>query len=420
MTMKRSVCFSFLFVSLFNVGSPAPVVSGDWPQILGPHRDGTADDERLAESWGAGGPAVVWSRKGLGSGFAGMAVSDGTLVLFHRMRDVEQVQALDAADGKLKWNADFPTSFRPSFTSDDGPRCVPLIRDGRVFVYGSQGLLACLELATGRRVWQRKTHAEFEAPEGYFGAGSSPILEGNSLIVNVGGGRSGAGIVAFNAQTGKTLWKATDEMASYSSPVARTVNGQRHVVFITRLQAVSLNPANGGVRFAIPFGKRGPTVNGANPVLLGDKLFLSASYGVGAVYGRIGQDAFRETWRDDELMSSQYATCVADDGKLYGIHGRQDVGGVSLRCIDPERRRILWSASGLSYGTLLKADGKLVILTCEGELILARVDSQRYQELARSTVLQPTSRGYRLPALADGRLYIRDDTTLKCLDLSRR
>jgi outer membrane protein assembly factor BamB len=405
---------------ILTIGLSDPAISGDWPQILGPQRDGTAVGERLADSWGATGPPEVWTRSGLGAGFAGMAVADSTLVLFHRLRNVELVEALSPADGKSKWRLEIPTTFRPSFTSDDGPRCVPLIHNGRVYVFGSQGVLACLELASGRRLWQRNTHADFAAPEGYFGAGSSPILEGNAVIVNVGGGRSGAGIVAFDAKSGKTLWKATDEMASYSSPVARTINGQRHVVFITRLQAVSLNPANGGVRFAIPFGKRGPTVNGANPVLLGDKLFLSASYGVGAIYGRVATDAFNELWRNDDLMSSQYATCVVADGKLYGIHGRQDVGAVSLRCIDPERRRVLWSEPGLSYGTLLKADGKLVILTCTGELVLARLDPQRYQELARSTVLQPTTRGYRLPALADGRLYIRDDTTLKCLDLSRR
>lgn len=420
MSMKRSVCFSGLFLTIVMIWSVAPAVSGDWPQILGPQRDGTAVGERLADAWGAGGPREVWKRPGLGAGFAGVAVSGDTLVLFHRQGNAEVLEALHPKTGKAKWKLTIPTTFRPSFTSDDGPRCVPLIRDGRVYVFGSQGVLACVDLATGRSIWQRRTHAEFDAPEGYFGAGSSPILEGDTLMVNVGGGRSGAGIVAFQAKTGKTLWKATNEMASYSSPVARTIAGQRHVVFITRLQAVSLNPANGDIRFAIPFGKRGPTVNGANPVLVGNKLFLSASYGVGAVYGSIGSDAFGESWRSDELMSSQYATCVADGGKLYGIHGRQDVGAASLRCIDPERRRIQWSQDGLSYGTLLKADGKLLILTCTGELILARVDPQRYQELARATVLQPTNRGYRLPALAAGRLYIRDDTTLKCLDLSRR
>ena len=144
-----------------------------------------------------------------------------------------------------------------------------------------------------------------------------------------------SGIVAFAADTGKLLWQATGERASYSSPVAVTVGGVRHVIFVTRLNVVSINPADGSERFRFPFGKLGPTVNAANPVVFDEHLLVTASYGIGAVLAKIGQDGATVVWRDRDILASQYTTCVEKDGILYGIHGRQDGPPAELRCFDP-------------------------------------------------------------------------------------
>ena len=255
--------------------------AGDWPQILGPHRDGRAEGESLSDSWPAGGPKVLWERP-VGRGYAGVAIVGERGVLFHRVENEEVVEAFDVKTGKSSWKFTIPTSYVSGISPDDGPRCVPIIHGDRVIVFGVQGNLACLRLADGAKIWAHDTHAEYQAGEGYFGAGSSPIVEGDKVIVNVGGAKAGAGIVAFSLESGKPLWKQTNENASYSSPIAVTVNGVRHVIVETRLTTVSLNPDNGAIRFEMPFGMRGPTVNGANPTVVGDRLFMTASYGIGA------------------------------------------------------------------------------------------------------------------------------------------
>ena len=196
----------------------------------------------------------------------------------------------------------------------------------KVIVFGVQGTLACLSLRDGKPLWSRDTHREFQAGEGYFGAGSSPLVEGDKVIVNVGGAKASAGVVAFSLETGKPLWQVAREDACYSSPVAVTVGNTRHLIVETRLTTYSLDPENGNVRFRIPFGQRGPTVNGANPTVVGDHLFLTASYGIGAVYGQIHDASFDTQWASNDLISTQYATCISDRGVLYGLHGRDDQG----------------------------------------------------------------------------------------------
>jgi outer membrane protein assembly factor BamB len=399
-----------MIATLFWLLSGA-ALAGDWPQILGPERSGRATGEQLATTWPEGGPSVVWQAR-VGRGFAGVAVQKGRLILFHREGNQLLAEARDAATGESRWKTGFATTYASSISSDDGPRCVPLIGTEHVFLLGPGGELACLALETGKQVWLRNICKDFKAPEGYFGTGSSPILEGDKLLVNVGG-RDGAGIVAFSPADGKTLWKATDEGASYSSPVAATVAGVRHVVFVTRLNVVSIDPANGDVRFSFEFGSRGPTVNAANPLVIDDHLFVSASYGVGARWSKIGAREAKPVWANDKVMSSQYTTCVAHDGILYGIDGRQDVGMARLRAFDPRTGRVLWTEEGFGTGGLIVAGDKLLIMRTEGELVLADASPKGFRPLARAKLFETTAQA--LPALADGLVFVRDTKVLKCV-----
>jgi outer membrane protein assembly factor BamB len=338
-------------------------------------------------------------------------------VLFHRIEDEERVEAIDVATGKERWHFSIPTNYVSRISSDDGPRCVPVVHGDKVVVFGVQGTLACLRLADGSKVWSHNTQAEFRTTEGYFGAGSAPLVEGDKVIVNVGGAKSGAGVVAFALSSGKMLWSVGHDDASYSSPIAATVAGTRHLIVETRLTTYSLDPESGKIRFQLQFGQRGPSVNGANPTVIGDHLFLTASYGIGAVYGRIHEASFDTLWASDDILSTQYATCIAERGLLYGISGRDDVGRASLRLIDPANQKIVWEKSDFGYATLLKADGKLIAQKTDGGLVLIRCNPERYVELASTSIF--TGKTFALPALSKGRLYVRDDHTLKCLDLSR-
>lgn len=412
--MSSFKLYGLLLILVVDVALMAPLRAGDWPQILGPHRNGVAENEKLAASWPAAGPKLAW-QKSVGRGLAGVAVAGGKTLLFHRVAEEEVAECLDAQTGKALWKVNFPTRYVSSIAEDDGPRCVPLIGEKHVYLFGAGGGLHCVTLADGKQVWSHDCAEEFGAPEGYFGFGSTPLLEGSKLLVNVGAGRNQAGIVAFDAASGRVAWKSTDELGSYSSPVATTVDGVRHVIFVTRLNCVSLDPDNGQVRFEFPFGARGPTVNAANPLVFDGHLFLTSSYGVGAVFARIGKSEAKIIWKNDDTMSSQYPTPVLVDGLLYGIDGRQDVGTASFRCIDPQNHTILWSQEGFGMAVPILADGKLLLIKTNGEAVLAQPLPKAFQPLARASLLKGILRA--LPALANGLLYVRDESTLKCIDL---
>ena len=401
---------------IFAVGIFAASVAmgGDWPQILGPHRNGLADGEQLA-AWPVDGPHKVWQRD-VGNGFAGVAVVGDRTVVFHRLGNNLLAEALETATGKARWKVTLETNYKSSIAADDGPRCVPLMHEGRVFLCGPSGELAAVTLAEGKKIWSRQVNQEFGAPEGYFGAGSSPIVEGDKLLLNVGG-RGGAGLVAFALADGKTIWQATDEAASYSSPAAATIDGTRHVVFVTRLSVVSVDPQSGGVRFQFPFGQRGPTVNAANPLILDDHLFVSASYGVGAQWAKIGAKGASPVWENDEVMSSQYTTCVEKDGVLYGIDGRQDLGAARLRAFDPRTGKVYWTEEDFGTGNLILAGDKMLIMKTDGELILAEPSPKAYRPLAKARLFDTTVQA--LPALSRGMLFARDTKTLKCVQVGK-
>jgi outer membrane protein assembly factor BamB len=420
----RSIVLTLFAVCLATVFTNDSASAGDWPQILGPNRNGIAQKESISSSWPSGGPKFVWEKE-VGQGFSGVSIANGIAVVFHRVGDEETVEGLDAKTGKPIWSVSFPAEYVPSYNPDAGPRAAPVIHGGLVYLYGARGVLSCIQLADGKTVWQRDTYAEFsskqpsrgEPAEGYFGFASSPIVEGDKLLLNVGGSGKDAGIVAFDRKTGKTLWTATDERASYSSPVATTIDGQRHVVFATRLKVVSVDPANGRVLFEFPFGELGPSATGASPVILGNSVFITGSYRFGAVLARAGRSGALEVWRSDEILSSQYTTSIAYEKMLFGVHGRQDSAPAELRCVNPITRQVSWKQSGFGYATIILADDKLLIMKTDGELVLAAADTKQYRELDRANLFEDRVTTRALPTLSNGLFYVRDGKTLKCFDL---
>lgn len=392
-----------ILIVCLGVCSAAPLYAGDWPQILGPKRDGQAQGEALPDQWPAAGPKVLWQGK-IGAGYAGPAIVGRRVVLFHRVGDQERVEAFDLASGKSLWRADSPARYRGGIDADKGPRCVPTVVDGRVFAFGAAGDLYAVELASGKKLWTRNLYDDYSGDEGYFGAGSAPIVVGGKLLVNVGG--KGAGIVGLDPATGKTLWQGTSDAASYAAPSSMTIGGKEQAIFITRLNALAVDPATGQTQLLTPFGKRGPTVNAATPLVIGDRVFLSASYGIGAQLLKYDGVAAKPLWGNDDTLSSQYATAVEHDGFLYGCHGREDAGPADFRCVELETGKVRWTQPGFGVAHVIAAGQKLLIVKVDGEVLLAAADPAGFKRLGKYALLS-FGKARALPALSDGKLVLR-------------
>ena len=394
--------------------------AADWPQYLGPARNGEYSGPALAASWPAGGPKKVWQIS-VGEGFAGPVVAGGRVILFHRVKNEEIVESLDARTGASQWRYVYATSYRDDFGFDEGPRAVPVVVNGRVYTFGAEGQLNAIDVATGRMVWNVDTMRRFRVRKGFFGAAGSPLVENGRLIANIGGKdeNKGAGIVAFDANTGGVLWTATDHEASYSSPVSATFGGQPTVLFFTRNGLVGLDPATGAIRFQKLWRSRlAASVNAASPLVIGDTIFVSATYGTGAAALRVQGNQLVEVWTGDEILSNHYATSVYANGYLYGFHGRQEFDP-SFRAVDFKTGAVKWSVDRFHAGSVTLAGGRLLILRETGELIMAAATPEAFRPIAQARVLPETVRS--LPALADGFLYARNNDTHKdvlvCLDL---
>jgi outer membrane protein assembly factor BamB len=388
--------------------------AADWPQFLGPHRNGVTVETGISFRWPPGGPPKVWSYS-VGVGWSGPIVTGDRVLIHHRVEDAACLDCLQASDGKRLWRYEESTSYQDQFQFDEGPRATPAVADGRVFTFGADGLLRAISLETGRRLWGRDLHTEYRVPQGYFGAACSPLVEGGRVILNVGG--RGAGVVAFDAATGKEVWKATDDGASYSSPVAATVSGVRSVFVFTREGLVALDPTKGTVRFKERWRSRNQaSVNAATPLVVNDQVFVSSSYQTGAVVWKIRPDGATPLWKGDDVLSNHYNTSVYRDGFLYGIEGRQEYGA-HLRCVEWATGKVRWTKERFGCATLALVEGTLLGLTENGDLVAFAASPESYRELARAKVLNGPIRAAF--AISGGRLYARDGKELVALNLKK-
>jgi len=395
----------------------APLCADDWPQFLGPRRDGTSSEKGLLDAFPKDGPKLIWQRD-VGEGYSGPAISNGKLVLFHRVGNDEVIEGLDAATGKAMWKQSYPTEFTDGQTRVHGPRATPAIANNRVVTLGAEGILTCLSLDKGEKIWSRSLTDDYKTSLGYFGVGTSPVIDDGAVLVNVGGKQ--AGIVAFDLANGKELWKATGDPGSYASPVICTVDGARLAVCFTRTGAVVLDAKTGAVRYQQRWRSRmDASVNGASPLVVGDRAFFSSSYDTGALLLKLTKDGAEKLWEDARIMSNHFNTCVYHDGHLYGFDGRVDSPTApTFRCIELKTKKVKWEKEDFGNGPLILADGRFVLLTEKGELCLVQATPTAYRELGRTSLLNAGPvRAH--PALAAGRFFARDQKKLVCVDLKK-
>ena len=451
--------------------SIAPLREGeDWPHFLGLTHDGISRETGLLDVWPEQGPPLVWERE-VGTGYSAPSVRAGRLVLHHRIGDEEIVECMTAQTGQKLWRFAYPSQFRDPYGYNNGPRCSPILTAQHCFTLGAEGKLLCLKIEDGGLVWKRDLKADYEIPDGFFGVGATPILEGNKLIVLVGG-QPNSGVVAFDANTGKPMWEAVgkqtwdnaqtgwtndptykwegDEMVvSYASPVAATIHGKRHVLCLMRQGLVSLDPETGAENFKHWFRSRThESVNAARPVVVGDTILLSAAYRVGATLLKVKPDgeSYEVLWSDARNLLTHWSTAIPLDGCFLGFSGRHENEG-ELRCLDAATGKVKWATTGYENldglargengeiieretgkvipwplygrGSKILADGKFIVLAERGTLALVEAKTEGFREISRCAGPRMKYPSWTAPVLSRGRLYLRCEDALVCLDLKQ-
>jgi outer membrane protein assembly factor BamB len=357
---------------------------------------------------------VLWTAA-TGKGFSSLAVSGGRVFTLVQEREHEAAICWDAEQGTELWRFRYPCRLR--LDHGDGPRSTPAVEGDRIYLIGAGGIFHCLDTADGRVRWRHDLDAEFggaAVPRGpaYWGHCCSPLVEGVLVVTSTGG--PNRAVAAFNKHTGRLVWKALDDPAGYSSPIAATLAGTRQFVFFTGVGLVGLSPADGSLLWRFPW-ETNDYCNIVTPIAAGNYLFISTGYDGGCALVEIaaGDDG---SWRAEQVyahkrMRNHFSTCVLCRGYLYGFDNTH------LVCMDFRTGRIHWKQRGFQKGSLLIADGRLIVLGEDGLLAMADAAPDAYRQ--RGCLRFSQNRCWTVPVLAGGRLYVRDEERLVCFDLKK-
>jgi outer membrane protein assembly factor BamB len=405
----------------------------DWPSFLGLLANSVSTEKGIITPWPNDGPRIVWQR-GLRESYAMPSISRGRLFLFDRIDDRNRLYCLKSETGESLWTFEYPATYRDGHGYNNGPRCGPVVDGARVYIYGPEGMLHCLQTADGQLVWKKDTIREFGVIEWMFGVGSTPVVEGELLLVPVGGSPpgsedgspndlkpNGTALVAFDKYTGAIRYKIGDDLPSYASPVLTTIGGRRWCFLFGRRGLLALDPATAIVDFHHPWRSLIlESINASNPVVIGDRVFISETYGPGSALLKVKPGGYEEIWTDaakgrDKSMQCHWMTPIHVDGYLYGCSGRHENDAV-LRCIELATGKVMWSVPDLKRTTLLLVDGHLVCLSEDGVLRLLKVNPKKYEEVSRFKAPKVWSPCWAAPILSHGLLYVRGRNRLVCFE----
>lgn len=439
-TFARAVLLLLTFLFLARAG----VYAADWNDFLGPERNGKTLEKIDIHPWGKTGPPIIWHKQ-IGTSYGAPTVVNGRVFIFARHGNMARLTCMESTTGDELWRFEYPTDYEDMYGYNNGPRCCPVVDDDRVYIFGAEGVLHCIRVSDGKGLWQVDTTAAFHVVQNFFGIASTPAVEGELLIVQIGGSPPGSpkdiwaangrpepnrsGIVAFNKYTGEVVYQIADELASYASPIFSTIDGRRWGFAFLRGGLVGFEPNTGKIDFHYPWRhSKIESVNASSPVVAGDHVFISESYGIGSSVLKVHPGGYEIVWKDPTLrrnksMALHWNTAVHHDGYLYACSG-QHPNGAELRCVELKTGKVVWSqrvderASLLwvnDYFIYLGEYGRLMLLRCTPEKleVISQVPSLR-DENGKQLVKYPA---WAAPVLADGYLYIRGKDRLVCYDL---
>ena len=380
--------------------------TAEWAQWRGPNRDGISSETGFLKNWSPEGPKVLWHIP-LGDGYSGISIAQGKVYTMFAEGDDEFVICLNASDGVEVWRFRSGTKFTEQ--RGDGPRSMPTVHGDSVFALGTEGKLYALDAHDGTKLWSHNFVEEFDSKIPTWGFSSSPLIEGDLLIAEAGG-KDEKAIVAFDKKSGDVVWANHTDEVGYSSPIPIDFGEVRQIIFLTSKTLLSVAPENGQIywKYSWPEG-----INIATPIFVpDDKIFISASYDKGAVLLKMIVDGdkigIEEVWKS-RVMKNHFNSSVLQGDYLYGFDN------AILTCIEANTGEEQWQHRGFEKGSLLLADGHLIILGEGGKLALAEVSPNKYIEKARFQLFD--DKCWTVPTLAGGKLYLRNQKEMVCLDL---
>ncbi len=400
--------------------SAARLSADDWPQLLGPQRNGISAETGLLTTWPADGPPEVWRVPG-GEGMSGLAISGGRLFTMVQGDGEQRVVCHDAQTGTQHWKQDVAAKYTNGM--GDGPRATPTVADGVVYVLTGEGVLAALQAADGTVLWKKDLVKQSGGKTAEYGMACSPLIVGELVVVTIGAPRST--VVAVDGRSGEVKWTAGhDQPAGYSSPALLNVGGREQVVVYYGAGAWGLDPATGAVLWDYPY-ETNFDCNIVTPLAVNGGVFLSSGEDHGSVLLSLKPkgDAFdvNEVWASQgrrSVLRNEWQTSLLIGGCLYGFDNVGGAGPIThLTCIDAATGERKWQQLRYGKGNAIAADGKLFLSTMDGELVLVRPNPEKYEELGRKTILGMTRQA---PVLANGLLYLRDDSEIVCLDVRKK
>jgi len=425
----------------------------DWPTFLGPTSDSKSSEQGIVTPWPAAGPRIVWQRA-IGEGYDIGSVSRGRYFQFDRYGDVARLWCLHAETGEELWKFDYPTDYVDLYAYNGGPRASPVIDHDRVYIYGAEGILHCLNVVNGSVVWKVNTIAELGVIQNFFGVGSTPVVFNDLLLVMVGGSPeddqrippgqldrvspNGSAVVAFDKFTGEVRYKSGNDLASYASLRLTTIEDRPWCLAFCRGGLLGLDAATGRVDLEFPWrSKILESVNASTPVVSGNQIFISETYGIGSALLEISGGKERVVWQDDDRrrdksFKAHWNTPILVDGYLYGCSGRNPPDA-EQRCIEWKTGKVMWSEPTQIRTSLLHVDGHFVCLGEFGMLQLLKVNPNKLEIVSEVKLRDPNAVGptppgleapgllrspcWAAPILSHGLLYVRGDNRVVCLEL---
>ena len=368
-----------------------------WPNWMGPNHDGISAESNWSKKWPAGGLSVLWSKE-LGTGFSSFSVVDGLVWSMGHRDGRETVWCLDITSGDVVWSHSYPAELNPNLY-EGGPGSTPTIHAGMVFTLSVDGRLMGFEQTTGKVVWESDLQKELDVEMHEWGFNSSPYILGNQLLLECGR------LVSFDWKTGRKIWQSTRHLAGYGSVRAFKF---RDDVLLASLdcEGLRISRANDGSEVALASWSSPFRTNSTTPIVSGDRIFVSTGYNVGSVLFQLTGDGLQQQY-SHRLMRNHFNNSILYEGHLYGFDGNSNLGRVvRLTCMDFETGEIKWKRPGLGCGSLIIVDGYLLVLSDDGDLVLAKASPDRFTEVARSRFLK--GRCWTAPVLVNGRVYGRN------------